>query len=156
MSRPRRFVYSDRHPPAYISHPMTLVRKYGFVVIRDLHSILFQKYSVDSLIPSSNGSVLIVYILYFLNSATGNTIGYSAQNNHNFNLTITLSLIIALIKAIWYHTYFISLLVSSLHWHGFESRNWTIGRFVSSSRLLLNFECVVYHEYVCTFIDEPK
>ena len=66
MSHPRQFVYSDRHPPTYISHPVTLGRKYGSVVISDLNSILFQKYSVDSLIPSLNGSVLIVYILWFL------------------------------------------------------------------------------------------
>ena len=61
MSRPRRFVYSDPHPPAYISHPVTSRRKYGFVVVSDLYFILFQKHSVDSGISSSlNDSVLTV------------------------------------------------------------------------------------------------
>ena len=68
MSQPRWFVYLDRHPPTYISHPVTLGRNYDFVIISDLHSIIFQKYPVDSLIPTLNGSVLIVYILYIFNA----------------------------------------------------------------------------------------
>ena len=82
--------------------------------------------------------------------------GYRVQNNHNFNITIILYRFTALIEAIWQYTYFISLQLASLQWRGFKSRNRTIGGFVSSSRSLLNFEHVVYHEYVCAFIDERK
>ena len=81
---------------------------------------------------------------------------YRVQNNHNFNITIILYGFTALIKAIWQYTYFISLLFASLQWRGFESRNRTIGGFVSSIRLLLDFERVVYHKYVCAFVDERK
>ena len=41
--------------------------------------------------------------------------GYNAQNNHNFKITIILSRITTLIEAIWWHTYFISLPFASLH-----------------------------------------
>ena len=82
--------------------------------------------------------------------------GYRTQNNHNFGITVISSRIIALIKAIWYHTYFISLPFASSHWRGFESCNRTIGGFVSSSCSLLDFERVVYQGYVCTFIDERR
>jgi len=82
--------------------------------------------------------------------------GYRVQNNHNFNITINLFIFTAWIKAILQYTYFISLPFASPHWHGFESRNRTIGRFDSSSHSLLDFEHVVYHEYVCVFIDERK
>ena len=82
--------------------------------------------------------------------------GYCAQNNHNFNIEIILFRTTALIKAIWQHTYFISLLFTSLKWRGFESRNQTIGGFVSSSRSLLDFERDMYHKYACTFINERK
>ena len=78
-----------------------LGRKYGFVIIRDLH-LLFQKCSVDSLIPTLNGYVLInsVYTIMF-NAATGNKIRYHAQNHHNFDITVIVSRIIALIEVIW-------------------------------------------------------
>ena len=101
MSQPRQFVYSDRHSPTYISHPVTLGRKYGFVIISDLHFFLFLKYSVDSLIPTLNGSVLIssLYTIVF-NNTTGNKMGCCAQNIHNFDVTVILSRIIALIEAI--------------------------------------------------------
>ena len=49
VSWPRQFGKSNHHPSICISDPVTLGRKYDFVVISDLHFILFEKHSVDSL-----------------------------------------------------------------------------------------------------------